>query len=56
MTDYDKSTIQRMFGVIEGVAMLLDKRYAEPILNSVRVIDETLKKEGECKNDSSEST
>lgn len=52
MSSYDKSTIQRMLGIIEDVAMGLDKKYAEPLFNAVSVIDETLKKEGECVNDS----
>ena len=52
MTNYDKSTIQRMLGKIEGVAMVLDDTHATPLLDALEVIDEVLNKEGECKNDS----
>lgn len=52
MTDYDKSTIQRMLGKIEGVAMVLDDTHATPLLDALEVIDEILKERWECVNDS----
>ena len=33
------STIERMLGKIEGVAFVLDERYATPILDAVEVLD-----------------
>ena len=37
------STIERMLGKIEGVAFVLDDRYATPILDAVEVLDCVLK-------------
>lgn len=42
MTAKDKSTIERKLGVIEGVALGLDGKYAEPLLDSVLTISEIL--------------
>lgn len=51
MTDYDKSTIQRMLGKIEGVAMVLDNTHSAPLFDALEVIDSIFDKEGECEND-----
>ena len=37
------STIERMLGKIEGVAFVLEDRYATPLLDAVEVIDCVLK-------------
>lgn len=37
------STIERMLGKIEGVAFVLEDRYALPLLGAVEVIDAVLK-------------
>ena len=37
------STIERMLGKIEGVAFVLEDRYATPILDAVEVLDCVLK-------------
>jgi hypothetical protein len=37
------STIERMLGKIEGVAFVLEDRYASPLLDAVEVIDCVLK-------------
>ena len=37
------STIERMLGKLEGVAFVLEDRYATPILDAVEVIDCVLK-------------
>lgn len=39
MTLQDKEAIQRMLGKIEGVAFVLDDRYATPLIDAVEVID-----------------
>ena len=39
MTDNDKSTLQRMLGKIEGVAFVVDEKYATPLLDAIEVID-----------------
>lgn len=36
-------TIERMLGKIEGVAFVLEDRYASPLLDAVEVIDVVLK-------------
>lgn len=36
-------TIERMLGKIEGVAFVLEDRYASPLLDAVEVIDCVLK-------------
>lgn len=36
------SNIERMLGKIEGVAFVLEDRYASPILDAVEVIDAVL--------------
>ena len=36
------STIERMLGKIEGVAFVLEDRYATPILDAVEVLDRVL--------------
>ena len=46
MTLIDKSAIHRMLGKIEGVAFVLEERYANPLLDAVEVIDSILDKEG----------
>lgn len=40
---YQYSTIERMLGKIEGVAFVLEDRYASPLLDAVEVIDAVLK-------------
>ena len=45
MTLKDKSTIERMLGVIEGIAFALDNNYSQPICDAVATIDEILNKE-----------
>ena len=40
---YQSSTIERMLGKIEGVAFVLEDRYALPLLDAVEVIDAVLK-------------
>lgn len=37
------SDIERMLGKIEGVAFVLEDRYASPILDALEVIDAVLK-------------
>ena len=39
MTLKDKETIQRMLGKIEGVAFVLDDKFATPLLDAIEVID-----------------
>ena len=46
MTLIDKSAIHRMLGKIEGVAFVLEDRYATPLLDAVEVIDSILDKDG----------
>ena len=46
MTLIDKSAIHRMLGKIEGVAFVLEERYANPLLDAVEVIDSILDKDG----------
>lgn len=47
MTLEDKTTIQRMLGKVEGVAFVLDDKFAAPLLDAIEVIDAILdKKEG----------
>ena len=36
------STLERMLGKIEGVAFVLEDRYASPLLDAVEVIDAVL--------------
>lgn len=36
------STIERMLGKIEGVAFVLEDRYASPIIDAIEVIDAVL--------------
>ena len=45
MTAKDKSTIQRMLGKIEGVAFVVDVKFATPLLDAIKVIDCILKRE-----------
>lgn len=45
MTLKDKSKIERLLGVIEGIAFALDNKYAQPICDAVATIDEILNKE-----------
>ena len=40
---YQYSTIERMLGKIEGVAFVLEDRYALLLLDAVKVIDAVLK-------------
>lgn len=47
MTLKDKSTIERLLGVIEGIAFALDDKYAQPICDAIANIDEILDKEGD---------
>ena len=42
----DKSTIHRMLGKIEGVAFVLEDKYANPLLDAVEVIDSVLERYG----------
>lgn len=37
------STIERMLGKIEGLAFVLDDKYATPLLDAIEVIDCVLK-------------
>ena len=37
------STIERMLGKIEGVAFVLEDRYATPILDALEVLDNVVK-------------
>lgn len=46
MTLKDKSTVERLLGVIEGVAFALDVKYQIPICDAIANIDEILEKEG----------
>ena len=46
MTTKDKSAIQRLLGVIEGVAYTLDDKAGVTIQDSVTAIDEILEKDG----------
>lgn len=45
MTLEDKSTLQRMLGKIEGVAFVVDDKFAAPLLDAIEVIDAILEKE-----------
>lgn len=53
MTLEDKSTIQRMLGKIEGVAMVIEDKFASPIFDALEVIDGIFDKEEGAENDSS---
>ena len=44
MTLKDKSSIECLLGVIEGVAVTFDEKYANPICEAVEAIDEILNK------------
>jgi hypothetical protein len=46
MTMKDKSNIERLLGVIEGIAFALDNKYSQPINDAIVAIDEILEKEG----------
>ncbi len=46
MTLKDKSTVERLLGVIEGITFVLENKYAQPICDAIANIDEILKKEG----------
>lgn len=46
MTLKDKATVERLLGVIEGMAFALDDKYAQPICDAIANIDEILDKEG----------
>lgn len=50
MTSEDKSTIQRMLGKIEGVAFVVDDKFAAPLLDALEVIDAVLDKEAGAEN------
>ena len=39
LTLEDKEALQRMLGKIEGVAFILDDKFASPILDAIEVID-----------------
>ena len=45
MTLNDISTIQRMLGKIEGVAMVIENIYASPIFDALEVMDSILDRE-----------
>ena len=45
MTLKDKETMQRMLGKIEGVAFLLEDKFASPLLDAIEVIDCVLARE-----------
>jgi hypothetical protein len=45
MTLESKETIQRMLGKIEGVAFVLDEKFATPLFDAIEVIDCVLDKE-----------
>lgn len=45
LTLKDKSTIQRMLGIIEGVSFILEDKFAAPLVNAIEVIDSILDKE-----------
>lgn len=47
MTLKDKSTVERLLGVIEGIAFALDDKYAQPICDAIANIDEILNSEGD---------
>ena len=51
MSDKDKSTIQRMLGRIEGVAFVIEDKFATPLLDAIEVIDCILDREDEEDND-----
>lgn len=46
MTLKDKATVERLLGVIEGIAFAIDDKYAQPICDAIVNIDEILNKEG----------
>ena len=46
MTLKDKATVERLLGVIEGIAFCIDDKYAQPICDAIANIDEILDKEG----------
>ena len=41
----NKMTIQRMLGKIEGVAFVLEDKYASPLFDAIECIDEILERE-----------
>lgn len=41
----DKETMQRMLGKIEGVAFVLEDKFASPLLDAIEVIDCILDRE-----------
>ena len=45
MTLKEKSLIERMLGIIEGAASVLDDKVAMPILTAIETIDNILEKE-----------
>lgn len=48
LTDKDISTLQRMLGKIEGVAMVLENNFATPLFDAIEVMDSILdRKENE---------
>ena len=50
MTIKDKATIQRILGVIEGVAFAVEDKIATPLLDALEVIDAILEKEEGVEN------
>lgn len=46
MTLKDKATVERLLGVIEGIAFAMDDKYSQPICDAIVSIDEILDKEG----------
>ena len=42
LTDKDISTLQRMIGKIEGVAMVLENGFATPLFDAIEVMDSIL--------------
>ena len=51
LTDKDISTLQRMIGKIEGVAFMLENKFATPLFDAIEVIDCVLNRldsESEC--------
>ena len=45
MTLKDKSIVERLLGVIEGIAFAIDDKYGRPICDAIVEIDEILDKE-----------
>ena len=51
MTLEDKLTIQRMLGKIEGVAMVIEDKFASPLFDALEVLYEIFNREEGAEND-----